>query len=220
MEDRFEMVGGHSPALPLAAPRAADVRVRMDDEDAVERLRVGLIRVLQRFPAARREHLVYLCIGTDRSTGDCLGPLVGTMLLEAGLPRERVHGTLADPVHAANLAERLKAGLAGASHPEPVVLAVDACLGQARSIGSISLGLGALRPGAGVNKNLPPVGDIYITGTVNVGGFMEYFVLQNTRLHLVMEMARVISEALIRAARDPAPYPRRQPPLQRFFPLR
>ena len=41
------------------------------------------------------------------------------------------------------------------------------------------------KPGAGVNKDLPPVGDLYITGVVNVGGFMDYLVLQNTRLYLI-----------------------------------
>lgn len=33
-------------------------------------------------------------------------------------------------------------------------------------------------------------------GIVNVGGFMEYFVLQNTRLSLVMRMAHVIADGL------------------------
>ncbi|MFP3381143.1 DUF1256 domain-containing protein, partial [Bacillus sp. SIMBA_069] len=54
---------------------------------------------------------------------------------------------------------------------------------------------GALKPGAGVGKELPPIGDASITGVVNVGGFMEYFVLQNTRLSLVMKMATQIADA-------------------------
>ena len=53
-----------------------------------------------------------------------------------------------------------------------------------------------MKPGAGVNKDLPPVGDIHLTGIVNVGGFMEYFVLQNTRLSIVFHMADVIAECL------------------------
>jgi|GEM_PF-2945695 len=36
---------------------------------------------------------VILCIGTDRSTGDALGPLVGTMLSQHSL-RAAVYGTL------------------------------------------------------------------------------------------------------------------------------
>jgi putative sporulation protein YyaC len=76
------------------------------------------------------------------------------------------------------------------------MLAVDACLGQAEQIGSIAIALGPVKPGAGVNKVLPAVGTLHITGTVNVAGFMEYLVLQNTRLSLVMQMARVISDAI------------------------
>jgi len=36
---------------------------------------------------------------------------------------------------------------------------------------------------------------------VNVGGFMEYFVLQNTRLSIVFNMAEVIAESLYHAYR-------------------
>jgi putative sporulation protein YyaC len=66
-------------------------------------------------------------------------------------------------------------------------------------VGSVTVGLGALVPGAGVNKTLPEVGSAHVTGTVNVGGFMEYFVLGNTRLHLVVEMAEVIAAGLAEA---------------------
>lgn len=53
-----------------------------------------------------------------------------------------------------------------------------------------------LHPGAAVHKNLPKVGDIHITGIVNVGGSMEFYVLQNTRLHLVMSMADSIAQSI------------------------
>jgi len=49
---------------------------------------------------------------------------------------------------------------------------------------------------------LPPVGDMHITGIVNVGGFMEYFVLQNTRLSLVMKMSHIIAEAIFLSLLD------------------
>jgi len=54
-------------------------------------------------------------------------------------------------------------------------------------------GEGSIKPGSGVNKDLAPVGDIYITGIVNFGGFMDYLILQNTRLSIVMKMADIIS---------------------------
>ncbi|EPY09922.1 sporulation protein YyaC [Paenibacillus alvei A6-6i-x] len=83
-----------------------------------------------------------------------------------------------------------------ASDPHTFIIAVDACLGQSSSVGSVQVVEGPVRPGAGVNKQLPPIGDMHITGIVNVGGFMEYFVLQNTRLHLVMGMAEVIADTI------------------------
>ncbi|MCX7773123.1 MAG: spore protease YyaC, partial [Clostridia bacterium] len=51
--------------------------------------------------------VVVMCIGTDRSTGDSLGPLVGDMLTKWKLPGVQVYGTLDNPVHARNLEEVL-----------------------------------------------------------------------------------------------------------------
>lgn len=137
---------------------------------------------------------MFLCIGTDRSTGDALGPLVGEQLGPALAGVAEVLGSLREPVHASNLQERLDR--LGATAPEAVVVAVDACLGRAENVGTITAGVGALVPGAGVNRALPEVGSAFVTGTVNVGGFMEYFVLQNTRLYLVVHMAATIAGAL------------------------
>jgi putative sporulation protein YyaC len=138
--------------------------------------------------------LLLLCIGTDRSIGDSLGPLVGTMLQEQGNRAFHVLGTLDNPVHATNLQETIDH--VKVEYRSPFVLALDACLGRPESVGLITVGPGALRPGAGVNKTLPAVGHMHVTGVVNVGGFMEYFVLQNTRLSLVMRMARVVAEGV------------------------
>ena len=139
--------------------------------------------------------ILILCIGTDRSTGDSLGPLVGTKLSQHNPPFQ-VLGTLDQPVHAANLAETMeRIGI----NPPGWTIAIDASLGNMDGVGMVNIGMGSLQPGAGVNKRLPAVGDVYITGIVNVGGFMEYFVLQNTRLSLVVKMADIISSGLLHA---------------------
>lgn len=137
---------------------------------------------------------ILLCIGTDRSTGDCLGPLVGSKVDLLNQEFFEVYGTLDNPVHASNLKDTLE-NIYG-KYKNPLIIAVDACLGRIENVGCINLGDGSLSPGAGVNKNLPPVGQIHITGIVNVGGFMEYIVLQNTRLNIVMRLADVIVSGL------------------------
>ena len=79
---------------------------------------------------------------------------------------------------------------------KPFIVAIDACLGNINHVGCIGIGEGSIRPGAGVNKNLKPVGDMYITGIVNFGGFMDFLILQNTRLSVVMKIADVVSAGI------------------------
>lgn len=143
------------------------------------------------------QRLVIVCVGTDRSTGDALGPLVGTSLSKYRSPYFDLYGTLDEPVHAMNLDDTLVT-INKRIH-KPFIIGIDACLGQVSSVGCIQVGAGPVRPGAGVNKDLPPVGDIHMTGIVNVGGFMEYFVLQNTRLQLVVRMSEIIAQSLFSA---------------------
>lgn len=140
--------------------------------------------------------LVFLCIGTDRSTGDALGPLVGHKL-ELPLSRHNniyVHGTLDEPVHAKNLRNYIN--IINKTYAKPFIIAIDACLGRIDRVGFITIGEGPLTPGAGVNKQLPSVGNLHIMGIVNLGGHMEYMILQNTRLQLVMKMADTIAEGI------------------------
>ena len=63
------------------------------------------------------EDLVLLCIGTDKITGDCLGPLVGSKLKQRKFPYP-LYGTLEKPLHAGNLTEQL---------PEISLVHPDAC---------------------------------------------------------------------------------------------
>ena len=51
--------------------------------------------------------LVFLCIGSDRITGDSLGPLIGYQLSPYCSRVFHVYGTLDDPVHALNLPDRI-----------------------------------------------------------------------------------------------------------------
>lgn len=135
--------------------------------------------------------IIILCIGTDRATGDSLGPLIGHKLSHMNYPSIHVYGTLEDPVHAKNLSTVIDEIYN--TYSSPYIIAIDACLGKIEHIGYIGFGKGTIKPGAGVNKSLPEVGDVYITGIVNFSGVMDMVILQNTRLNLVMKMADFIT---------------------------
>lgn len=49
------------------------------------------------------QEVVFLCIGSDRITGDSLGPLIGHKLSKEHLSRCIIYGTLNQPVHALTL---------------------------------------------------------------------------------------------------------------------
>lgn len=135
-----------------------------------------------------REAITFLCIGTDRSTGDALGPLVGTRLTELGFAG--VIGTLREPCDATNLERRLlEIGR------ESVVIAIDACLGTAESLGHYLVSRQPLQPARSVGGNLPEVGHYSLAAVVNVKGPKPYWTLQMTSLYKVMHMADEIAGA-------------------------
>ena len=135
--------------------------------------------------------VVFICIGTDRSTGDSLGPLIGYKIANLKYKGVYVYGDLENPVHAKNLEEIMKQ--VSKDCQKPFIIAIDACLGRMDHVGYIGIGEGPIKPGSGVNKELLPVGDMFITGIVNFGGFMDFLVLQNTRLHIVMKIADMVA---------------------------
>ena len=139
------------------------------------------------------QNVVILCIGSDCATGDCLGPLVGDYLKNA-LPNISVYGTLECPVHAMNLEGTVETIYE--KYNTPFIIAIDASLGIPEHIGYATVSSKPLFPGKGVNKKLPAIGNLSITGIVNVAGFPNSILLQSTRLHIVMTLANCIGSAL------------------------
>lgn len=142
----------------------------------------------------KNRQIVFLCIGSDRATGDCLGPIVGYKLSKLQQKNIILYGTLDQPVHAKNLKETMS--LIYQNHRNALVIAIDASLGKSGHIGYITIGEGPLLPGAGVDKELPPVGDIFITGIVNFSGVLDHMLLQTTRLNVVMILADYICSGI------------------------
>lgn len=152
---------------------------------------------------------VFLCIGSDRATGDSLGPLVGQRLFDAlkkAPKKAAVYGTLYQTVHAGNLASTLTEIQNRFYHP--YVIAIDASLGISEHVGYVTLGNGSLRPGIGVSHSLPAAGDIHITGIVNHTTPNNHLTLQTTNLLTVMELAGFIAEGILHALHAGSPLQR------------
>lgn len=169
--------------------------VNLYDTDIREKLYDHLMMLLQRQEGLNLRPLVALCIGSDRYTGDSLGPLIGTHLEEN--TECHVYGTLEHPVHAGNFVETLN--IINHRYHHPLIIAIDACLGKNHEIGNIEIWQGGLAAGIAVGNRLPTVGDISIIGVVNAQSQIGYLDLQSTPLSKVMKLSKVISEALAEA---------------------
>lgn len=139
------------------------------------------------------KEIVIMCIGSDRSTGDSLGPIVGYHLLDYDIKNVYIYGDIFNPINATNLGCSIS--YINEFHNNPFIIAIDACLGQAEHIGYITLAQGPLSPGTGIKNELPKVGDLHITGIVNTFGNGSHL-LHSTRLCTVVTLAKAIENSI------------------------
>ncbi|OAA85085.1 spore protease YyaC [Clostridium ljungdahlii] len=135
-------------------------------------------------------------IGTDGVLGDCIGPLLGSMLVGMGL-QIPVIGTLNDPIHAGNCTFKIleiKKKFAGYK-----VVAVDSCLGK--NVGYIKMEKGSIKVGAGISKKYAEVGDVFIKAIVAGEESAKKFAQLKIRLRYIYNMSLVIAEAILYASK-------------------
>lgn len=133
-----------------------------DSSPAMLASRLSHMLAAKKFQRRLKHHpLVFLCIGTPKIPGDCLGPLVGS-LLEIKAAAYTVFGTMDKPVHALNFKSTRKE--IQKKYPGAVIVVIDAAIGEYYQNGFLAIKRGALKPGLGLGKRLPAIGHIQITG--------------------------------------------------------
>lgn len=146
--------------------------------------------------------LVFLCIGTDRMTGDCFGPLVGSKLQEKlehyNIFNLTIYGTLKENVCYTNIKEILK--MIETRHPNACLIVIDAALSTQEKIGNIFVQKEKMVLGKGLNKSKIEVGDISIKAVVGKNYKLpnyNFSHLQNISLNVVITLADIVSEAIV-----------------------
>ena len=138
---------------------------------------------------------VILCIGSDLSVGDSLGPVTRTKLKQqlAGL-NCYVYGTLAKPITAHEV--KYMNDFLRLTHPASPIIAIDAAVGNAGDIGLIRVAGRGLRPGSGANKRLAKVGDVSVMGIIAEQSVFNYSLFSATRLNVVYKMSEIIADGV------------------------
>jgi len=138
--------------------------------------------------------IIFLCIGTDRITGDAYGPLVGNKLtrLFENINNEKITviGTLKKPLNAINIKEVLKD--IKSKTEKPYIIAIDSAFSKKENIGKIILSNSGMYIGKGLNKKSDKIGNISIKGVVAKDykiPKVNFAILQNTSLGLIMDLA-------------------------------
>lgn len=145
--------------------------------------------------------LIFLCIGTDRITGDCFGPIVGHNLKKNSDRfnlKLNVYGTLENPICSSNLDWELNKIYIKYEHP--IIIAIDSALSTENHIGKILVCDGFLETAKGINKNGKKIGNISIRGIIGKKEktiYKNMDILQNTSLNMVMNLANLVSDGII-----------------------
>lgn len=140
-----------------------------------------------------KENLVFVFIGTDANMGDSLGPLCGILLKET-YPNVFFYGNLSYPITAKDIpfiSRYIKY-----AHPLSYIVVIDAALGNKEDLNTIKISQKSIKPGLGVNKNLPEIGDASIIGVLGEKNSQVINTNGLIRLSSVYKMAKVISLAI------------------------
>ncbi len=138
---------------------------------------------------------VIICIGSDLVVGDSLGPIVGSSLVKQLNGKAYVYGTLSNPVTAKEI-HTLRDNVSKL-HPFSKTLVIDAAVGNTEEIGYLKINKSGIKPGLGVNKDLPALGDVSIIGVVSDkdNSPLNY----TTRFSLVYSLVNDIVNGLVKA---------------------
>ena len=144
----------------------------------------------------KKEETIVICIGSDRVSGDMLGPLVGSRLREEYHLPCPVYGAVGESVNGLNLEEYL--AMIRRRHDRSRIIAVDAALGKGEDVGKIRLKKGGIKAGGALARKGEKVGDVGIVGVVAREEQPKdvYAALLGVPFCLVEELAKRIAEMI------------------------
>lgn len=150
---------------------------------------------------SQREYpeVTFLCVGTDRITGDCFGPLVGSKLIEKlkkyNYSNINVYGSLEENLSYQNIKENTKN-----INNKSIIIVIDAALSKKENIGKIFVSNAKTVLGKSLERNKIEIGDISIKSVVakdyKIAKY-NFKALQNISLSGVITLANIVSEGII-----------------------
>ncbi len=140
-----------------------------------------------------------MCIGTNNIIGDSLGPTIGDLLIMEHNIDAYVYGHTARPVNGKNYFDYIRH--INTHHKHNLVIAVDACVGNATEVGKIKCSLNGITAGGALDKGYERIGDIGILGIVAAAQQDNLATLSKVDARfinqLAIKIARIISKLIL-----------------------
>lgn len=149
---------------------------------------------------------IFLCIGTDRMTGDCFGPLVGTKLQELlskyNIFNISIYGTLKENVSYTNVKQIVKT--IKEKHKNACIIVIDSALSKEENIEKIFVQKEKMSLGRCLSKARIEIGDISIKAVVGKSYKLakyNFLSLQNVSLNIVINLSEIVAQGIINVIR-------------------
>ncbi len=153
------------------------------------------------------KQIALLCIGTDKMTGDCFGPLVGTKLMQLledyNIYNVNIYGSLEKNINYTNILEVLKK--VKDENKNSCIVVIDAALSSKENIGKIIITNKNVSLGEGLKKDKVEIGNIGVKAVVGKDCKMPKYnfkILQNISLNVVMTLADVVANGIFESIKN------------------
>lgn len=115
--------------------------------------------ILSKFKASGKDEIIIINIGTDKCTGDCFGPFVGS-LLESQNSKFKIYGTLENPIHSLNLKEKMSNIYD--LHTNAFIICVDASVSKSCYLNYTYLVNDSIKPRSALTEETMSIGNISV----------------------------------------------------------
>lgn len=147
-----------------------------------------------------KEHLknkpvIFFCVGTDKWTVDCFGPITGTILKKKYKLNNMIFGDLDKCINKDNYLTYYN--LIRDKFPNHTIVIIDTALCDYQNIGIVRFGKGGIKVGSALNKDCrKSIGDYYITSNIDIIPYQKNDKLPMPSLGKVYLYAQKVSKAI------------------------
>ena len=141
--------------------------------------------------------LLFLCIGSEKISGDCIGPIVGTLLKEKYRIPYPVLGTEDNSVNGANI--RAYRDNIKKYFPDYKIIAVDSAVGDDKDLWTLKIREGGVRAGGALNPSVEYYGEVGILAVVGSKSGNVLDNLLSAPYSKIVDCAERIAKTIVKA---------------------